>query len=91
MMDSCILTTSNEIVQAQHTNCSLQWPENFMVMVMQHGPNTDKFFESAEQTVHGMVNEYTTEKLDLRQKYQVSIKLEKSFSSSIAEIANFCK
>ena len=92
MMESFILSQlSLKIVQAQHTNCSLQWPENFIVMVIQQRPNTDAIFESAKQTVTGMKNEYTVENLDLRQKYHVSIKLGKSISSSIAEIANFCK
>ena len=88
MMDSCILTSS---MQAQRTNCSLQWPEKFIVMVMQQGQNMEQFFESVEQTVMGMENEYTLEKLDLKQKYQVSIKLRKNISMSIAEIANFCE
>ena len=80
-----------KIVQAQHTNCSLQGPDDFIVMVMQDEFNTDLIFESAEQAVTGLANEYTLENLDLRQKYQVSIKLRKSISSIIAEIANFCK
>ena len=78
-------------MQAQYTSCSLQWPVNFIVIVMQQGQNTDAIFGSAKQTVMGMENEYTLEELDLRQKYQVSIKLWKSISSSIAEIADFCK
>ena len=74
------------------TACSLQWPENFIVMVMQQGPSTNEiFFHLPKQTVTGMEKEWTLEKLKLRQKYQVSIKLEKNTSSSISEIADVCK
>ena len=80
-----------QTVQVNFTNCSLQWPEKYIVTVMPQATNISKTIQSAEQTVTGMENEYTLENLDLRQKYQVSIKLGKSISLSIAEIANFCK
>ena len=78
-------------VQVNFTSCSLQWPEKYTVIVMQQETNINKTLQSAEQTVMGMENKYTLEKLDLRQKYQVSIILDKNISSSVAEIANFCK
>ena len=80
-----------KIVQPQHTNCSLQWPEKYTVTAMQQGTYTNKTFQSAEQTVVGMENEYRMENLDLRQKYQMSIKWGRNITNSIAEIANFCK
>ena len=78
-------------VQVNFTSCSLQWPESYTITVTQPGTNISNSFQLAEQAVMGKKNEYTLEKLDFRQKYQVSIKLEKSSSWSIAEIANFCK
>ena len=58
---------------------------------MQQGTNTNESLQSAEQTVVGTMNNYTLEELKLRKKYQVSIKLERTWSSSAPELANFCK
>ena len=82
---------SMQTVQVNITSCSLQWPESYTVTAIQQGSNANETFQSAEQAVMGMENECTLEKLDLRQRYQVSIKLQNYFSSSVFEITNICK
>ena len=80
-----------QTVQVNFTGCSLQWPEKYTLAVKKQGTNPTETIQSVEQTVMGMENEYALENLDFRQKYQVSIKLGKSSSSSIPVIANICE
>ena len=80
-----------QTVQVNYTSCSLQWPEKYIVIAMQQGTNRSTTIQSAEQTVMGMENDHTLENLDLRRKYQMSVKLENHFSSSISQGINICK
>ena len=74
------------------TNCHLQWPEKFMVTLMQDGLNEKSLFQSTEQAVQEGMNTYLLEKeLELRKRYQVLMKMENNYSISISENINICK
>ena len=80
-----------QTVQVNFTSCSPRWPEKYTLKVLEQGTNPTEIMQEVEQAVMGMENEYTLENLELRGKYQVSIKLQNYFSSSVAKTANFCK